>query len=281
MTILISTYKLRKAFESTLNRKECEVMKVAILAGGMQSTINNEQEGIPKPMVDIGGKPLLWHIMKYFSEYGLNEFIICGGYRVDMIKEYFMDYYIYASDITVDLQNNRIEVHKKRTEDWKVTVVDTGLFSSTGQRINRIQKYIEEDEFIVTYGDCLSDIDIQAMLETHKRNGKIATIVLAKPTGRNRLLPIDSKGELRYDNRGKIENDVAWVNADCFVFHKQVFNYLLGNYELEKQLFVKLSSQQQLSTYQHEGFWMPIETKRDLAYAERLWNAGTAPWIKE
>jgi Nucleoside-diphosphate-sugar pyrophosphorylase involved in lipopolysaccharide biosynthesis/translation initiation factor 2B, gamma/epsilon subunits (eIF-2Bgamma/eIF-2Bepsilon) len=256
-------------------------MKVVILAGGMQSTINNENEGIPKPMVDIGGMPLLWHIMKHFSEYGLNEFIICGGYRVDMIKEYFMDYYIYASDITVDLQSNRIEVHKKRTEDWKVTVVNTGLFSSTGQRISLIHKYIEENEFIVTYGDCLSDINIHAMLETYKRNRRIATIALAKPTGRNQLLPIDEEGELRYNKLEKMSNDVAWVNADCFVFHKQVFDYLLGNYDLEKQLFSKLSVQQQLGTYQHKGFWMPIETKRDLSYAVRLWNAGTAPWMKE
>lgn len=256
-------------------------MKVVILAGGTQSTINSEREGIPKPMIDVGGKPLLWHIMKYFSEYGLNEFIICGGYRVEMIKEYFMDYYIYASDITVDLQNNRIEVHKKRTEDWKVTVVDTGLFSSTGQRIGLIQDYIGEDEFIVTYGDCLSDINIKEVLETHRRNRKTATIVLAKPTGRNRLLPIDGEGELRYDNYEGITNDAAWVNADCFVFNKQVFDFLYGNYDLEQKLFVRLSASHQLGTYRHKGFWMPIETKRDLTYVERLWNAGTAPWISE
>lgn len=256
-------------------------MKVVILAGGMQSTINSDQEGIPKPMVDIGGKPLLWHIMKHFSGYGLNEFIVCGGYRVNMIKEYFMDYYIYASDITVDLQSNSIVVHKKRTEDWKVTVVDTGLFSSTGQRIGFIQNYIEEKEFIVTYGDCLSDIDVQAMIETHHKNGKIATVAMAKPTGRNQLLPIDDEGGLQYGSGRNKGNDMAWVNADCFVFHKQVFQNLEGNYDLERQLFVELSSQKQLGTYRHNGFWMPIETKRDLIFAERFWNAGKAPWIKE
>lgn len=258
-----------------------KMMKVVILAGGMQSTINNEREGIPKPMVDIGGKPLMWHMMKYFSAYGLSEFIICGGYRVDMIKEYFMDYYIYASDITVDLQNNRIEIHKKRTEDWKVTVVDTGLFSSAGRRISLIQRYIGEDEFIVTYGDCLSDIDILAMIKSHNQNGKIATIALAKPTGRNQLLPFDEEGRLQYNYVEKGTVDAAWVNADFFIFHRQIFHYLLDHYDLENQLFAKLSAQGQLGTYQHKGFWMPVETKRDLWYVERIWNEGTAPWKKE
>lgn len=255
-------------------------MKIVILAGGLQSTINNENEGIPKPMVDIGGKPLLWHIMKHFSEYGLNEFIVCGGYRVDMIKEYFMDYYIYASDITVDLQTNTIKVHNEKTEDWKVTVVDTGLFSSTGQRVSLIQKYIDEENFIVTYGDCLSDINIQEMIEAHRQNQKIATIAMAKPTGRNKLLPIDDEGALVYNQSEKISNESAWVNADCFIFNRRVFDYLMGNYDLEKHLFIKLSEKQQLSTYQHTGYWTTIETKRDLVEAENLWNAGIAPWIE-
>ena len=256
-------------------------MKVVILAGGMQSTISNEIEGIPKPMVEIGGKPLLWHIMKHFSQYGLNEFIVCGGYKVDMIKQYFMDYYIYASDITVDLQTNRIEIHKKRTEDWKVTVVDTGLFASTGQRVSLIQKYIEEDEFIVTYGDCLSDIDVDKLLAEHHRSRKLATVAMAKPTGRNELLPLDNAGQLNY---GYIENGAgenAWVNADCFVFNKKVFAFLTGNYDLENQLFLKLSAQQALASYRHNGFWLPVETKRDLAAVENLWNTSQAPWIGE
>ncbi len=255
-------------------------MKVVILAGGMQSTINNECEGIPKPMVDVGGKPLLWHIMKHFSQYGLNEFIVCGGYRVDMIKEYFMDYYIYASDITIDLQNNSIEIHKKRTEDWKVTVVDTGLFSSTGLRVNLIQKYIDEDKFMVTYGDCLSDIDINMLLEKHQQSGKLATITMARPTGRNKLLPLDYAGRINYLQTDNSYEEHAWVNADCFVFSKKVFSYLLGDYDLEKQLFLKLSEQDMLAVYRHTGFWMPVETKRDLVNAENLWNASMAPWIR-
>ena len=253
-------------------------MKVVILAGGTKSSISNDSEGIPKPMVDIGGKPLLWHIMKYFSGYGLNEFIVCGGYRVDMLKEYFMDYYIYASDITVDLLNNTVEVHDKKTENWKVTVVDTGLFSATGQRVRLIEKYIDEDNFIVTYGDCLSDININAMIDTHIKNKKIATVAMAKPTGRNQLLPLDDAGKLCYDQFPKLSNDVAWVNADCFIFNKLIFNYLAGNYDLEKQLFIRLSEKQQLSTYRHNGYWTTVETNRDLVSVENLWNAGMAPW---
>ncbi|MCM1386141.1 MAG: sugar phosphate nucleotidyltransferase [Bacillus sp. (in: Bacteria)] len=256
-------------------------MKAVILAGGLQSTINNENEGIPKPMVDIGGKPLLWHIMKHFSEYGLNEFIVCGGYRVDMIKEYFMDYYIYASDITVDLQTNTIKVHNEKTEDWKVTVVDTGVFSGTGRRVSLIQKYIDEEDFIVTYGDCLSDINIPAMIDVHRQKQKIATVAMAKPTGRNRLLPIDEEGTLVYNQSEKISNESAWVNADCFIFNRRVFDYLTGNYDLEKQLFMKLSEKQQLATYKHTGYWTTIETRRDLVEAENLWNAEIAPWMKK
>lgn len=256
-------------------------MKVVILAGGMQSTINSENEGIPKPMVDIGGKPLLWHIMKHFSQYGLSEFIICGGYRVDMIKEYFMDYYIYASDITVDLQNNTVKIHRKRTEDWKVTVVDTGLLASTGQRVSLIKDYIDEDEFIVTYGDCLSDIDISELIESHRRNGKAATLTLAKPTGRSQLLPIDEAGDICYEQMEKISLENAWINADCFVFNKQIFEYLQENDDLEKQLLVILSKKEQVAVYKHRGFWRSIETKRDLWNVESLWNEGKAPWIKE
>ena len=140
-------------------------MKVVILAGGQKSTISSEQVGIPKPMVEIGGKPMLWHIMKSFSAHGLNEFVICGGYKVDMIKEYFMDFYIYQSDITVDLQTNTIQVHKNRTEDWRVTVVDTGVQASTGQRVSQIKEYVDDDTFIVTYGDCLSDVNVKEMIE--------------------------------------------------------------------------------------------------------------------
>lgn len=254
-------------------------MKVVILAGGMQSSINSGQEGIPKPMVDIGGKPLLWHIMKHFSEYGLKEFIICGGYHLEMIKEYFMDFYIYQSDITVNLKDNTVKVHKGKTEDWQVTVVDTGLHASTGQRVSRIQKYTEGD-FIVTYGDCLSDIDMDELIREHRKNNRIATITVTKPTGRNRLLPMDGDGNFYYGFGVENQDDAAWVNANCMVFSREVFTYLQGNYDLEKQLFDKLSGKQQLAAYRHKGFWTAVETKRDLVAAENLWNAGVAPWLR-
>ena len=253
-------------------------VKVVILAGGMQSSINNDAEGIPKPMIDIGGKPLLWHIMKHFSQYGFTEFIVCGGYKVDTIKEYFMDFYIYESDITIDLQSNTVEIHKKKTENWKVTVVDTGLFSATGQRVSMIEKYIDGD-FIVTYGDCLSDIDISQLTEHHHREGKLATIVMAKPSGREQLLPLDAEGKIHYERTSYIENDNAWINGDCFVFSPKVFRFLTSNYDLEKQLFIQLSANDQLAAYKHDGFWLAVETRRDLSEAENLWNAGIAPWI--
>lgn len=254
-------------------------MKVVILAGGTRSTISNEQEGIPKPMAEIGGKPLLWHIMKSFSAYGYNEFIICGGYRVNMIKEYFMDYYIYQSDITVDLQNNKVEIHKNRTEDWKVTVVDTGLYCATGQRVAQIQNYIEEENFIVTYGDCLSDIDVSKMYDQHVKQGKIATMALARPTGRNKSLEISAEGYVVGSQHSEEENQ-AWTNACLFVLNKKIFNILNGHYELENLLISHLADEKQIATYKHMGFWTPVETYRDRVNMENLWNAGVAPWIK-
>lgn len=254
-------------------------MKVVILAGGQRSTISNEQEGIPKPMAEIGGKPMLWHIMKGFSAYGLNEFIICGGYKVDMIKEYFMDYYIYQSDITVDLQTNTIQIHKNRTEDWKVTVVDTGLYSATGQRVAQIQEYIDEEDFVVSYGDCLSDIDVQKMIEYHKEQGKLATMAVARPTGRNEALEIDAAGQVKKAQQDSTENR-AWTNACLYVLNKKVFDFLQGNYNLEQLLTDNLAEKGQLITYKHHGFWTPVETYRDRVNMENMWNAGVAPWAK-
>lgn len=255
-------------------------MKVIILAGGLQSSINNDAEGIPKPMIEIGGKPLLWHIMKHFSQYGLTEFIVCGGYKVDMIKEYFMDFYIYESDITVDLKENTVQIHKKKTEDWKVTVVDTGLYSATGRRVGMVEKYVAGEDFIVTYGDCLSDIDIERMIALHRAEQKIATVAMAKPSGREQLLPLDADGKLRYEQAETPDNDLAWTNGDCFVFSPKVFHFLTGNYNLEKQLFVKLSELNQIAAYRHTGYWQAVETRRDLAEAENLWNADMAPWMR-
>ena len=260
-------------------------MKVVILAGGQQSTISDTREGIPKPMVEIGGRPLLWHIMKHFSQFGLKEFIVCGGYRVDMIKEYFTDFYIYESDITVDLEKNTVEIHKKRTEDWKVTVVDTGLTATPGQRIRAIAEYLQEtggeaeDAFLVTYGDCLSDVDADELLGTHRKNNRLVTLVMAKPQGRKQLLTIDEDGLLDYENLSPAVAEAAWVNADCFVLDKKVLNYLKGDCNLEGQVFHALSKLGQVGAYRHEGYWTTLETKRELADAEKLWEQGGAVWI--
>lgn len=255
-------------------------MKVVILAGGAQSTINNEYEGIPKPMVEVGGRPLIWHIMQNFSRQGIKDFIICGGYRIDLIKQYFTDYYIYESDITVDLQSNTIKIHKKKTENWNVSVIDTGLYSSPGKRISMIEKYINEDVFLVSYGDCLSNINVASLLETHKSHGKCATLTMAKPIGRNRLLPINDRGELRYGEVMKETQSDAWINADCFVFNKEVFQYIKGDFDLEDQLLITLSKEEQVGTYCHIGYWRAIETRRDLLAAESLWNKKQAPWME-
>lgn len=253
-------------------------MKVVILAGGQKSTISNEQEGKPKPMAEIGGKPLLWHIMKNFSAYGLNEFIICGGYKVDMIKTYFMDYYIYQSDITVDLQTNTVQIHKNRTEDWKVTVVDTGLYSETGHRVAQIEKYIDDDIFVVSYGDCLSNINMKEMLAHHRKHGKMATMAVASPTGRNAVVEMDEEGYLLKSTDGTRAGQ-AWINACLYVFDKKIFGMLNGNYNLNRLLKEKLADRGELVTYKHYGFWAPVETHHDRFNMENLWNAGVAPWM--
>ncbi len=255
-------------------------MKVVILAGGQRSAISNEQEGIPKPMAEIGGKPILWHIMKNFSAYGLNDFIICGGYKVNMIKEYFMDYYIYQSDITVDLQTNTIEIHKNLTQDWKVTVVDTGLYATTGLRVARIQEYIDEDEFIVTHGDCLFDIDVGKMIAYHEKRGRIATVAVARPTGRNEALDIDPDGRIQKIQQNAATNE-AWVNTGLYVLNRKAFSALQGNYSLEDLLTDHLSEKGELITYKHNGFWTSVETYRDMMNMENLWNAGMAPWMMQ
>ncbi len=253
-------------------------MKVIILAGGSRSTISDEREGIPKPMVEIGEKPLLWHIMKQYSYFGYHDFLVCGGYKVNLIKNYFRDYYIYQSDITVDLATNEIEIHRKVTEDWKVTVMDTGLYATTGQRVSRTEKYIEDDMFLVTYGDCLSDIDISRLVQFACENDKLITMAVARPTGRNAVLSIGENCVLDSMNSTVIRDENSWTNACTFVFRRKVFNYLNGNYELDKQLFPELSGKGEIAVYKHDGFWCPVETRRDKVDLEGRWNAGMAPW---
>lgn len=253
-------------------------MKVIILAGGSKSTISEDREGIPKPMVEIGEKPLLWHIMKQYCHFGFDDFLICGGYKVNMIKNYFRDYYIYQSDITVDLATNQVDIHKKITENWKVTVADTGLFATTGQRVSQAEKYIDDDMFLVTYGDCLSDINVEDLVRYAVENDKLVTMAVARPTGRNVVLPIDESGILGNLNSITEPLNQSWTNACTYVFKKGVFLYLNGNYELDKQLLPALSDKGQIAVYKHHGFWCPVETRRDKVDLETRWNAEMAPW---
>lgn len=253
-------------------------MKVVILAGGQQSAISNEREGIPKPMATIGEKPILWHIMKSFSVQGFKDFIVCGGYKVNQIKEYFMDFYIYQSDITVDLKANTIKIHKKMTEDWNVTVVDTGLKSTFGSRVMQVSSYIGNEDFIVVHGDCLSNIDIKSMLKLHNNGNKIATVAVARPTGRNEILPLTVENDIMTDNIAALPENQAWVNACCKVLKRGIFDYLTDNSDLGLDLFRSLSQDKQMMTYKHYGFWSAVETKRDYVALQELWNREKAPW---
>lgn len=249
-------------------------MKVVILAGGLPSKLIEEDERIPKPMAEIGGRPILWHIMKQYAYYGYNDFIVCGGYKVDMIKEYFMNFYIYQSDITVNLQNNDVIVHRKQTEDWKVTVVDTGFKSSIPQRLTKIYDYLDGDDFIVSYGDCVSDINIEKMVDFHRKNHKVATIAVARPTGRNQILPIMGE-KFTQDDLG--ESD-SWVNACNMVFKREIFQYIDDNMLSENKMFENILKEKVALPYIHKGFWSPMETVRDKSYLQTLWNEKKAPW---
>ena len=251
-------------------------MKVVILAGGLPSTIIEQDEKIPKPMAEIGERPILWHIMKYFAAYGNNEFIICGGYKVDVIKEYFMNYYIHQSDITVDLGKNEVVVHRKETDDWKVSVVDTGMKANIPQRICAIRNILDNEDFIIVYGDCLYNIAIDKMIELHRKEKKIATMTVARPSGRNQILPICD----REFKAGALLEDIkeeAWVNACCMIFSQGAFSYIDDHNSLEHALF-HIGNENKLSVFCHEGFWSPIETVRDRDIIEKMWNEGRAPW---
>lgn len=253
-------------------------MKVVILAGGLPSTLIERDEKIPKPMAEIGGRPILWHIMKQFAYYGYKEFIICTGYKGEMIKDYFMNFYIYQSDITVDLQTNQIDVHRKKTEDWDVMVMDTGRNTSVSQRILNVREYLQGDTFMVTYGDCVSDIDISQMAAQHKKEGKTVTFAVAKPTGRNKILPVGRNGNIKLpQTENSSEN--AWVNACNMVMDQGIFQYLKQEETLlGEEMLSRLSSDDQVSIYCHKGFWSPMETVRDKTLLEDMWKKNAAPW---
>lgn len=253
-------------------------MKVVVLAGGNASTIEGGTNNVPKPMATIGEKPILWHIMKNYSVYGCNEFIICGGYKVNMIKDYFADYYLYESDITIDLQTNQIEIHKKKTEDWKVTIKDTGVQSATGSRLAQIKKYISDDDFIVTYGDVLSNLDIQQFISEYKKQNVSGMAVVAKPSGRSHLLSIDSEMTVLGKQSANEMGNNIWTSAGTYIFNRKVFDYIQGDEDLEEVCLRRMERDRQIKAYKHHDFYMPIETYKQKMEAENLWQQQQAPW---
>lgn len=253
-------------------------MKVIILAGGLPSTLIEEDEKMPKPMAEIGGRPILWHIMKQYAYYGYNDFIICTGYKGEVIKEYFMNFYIYQSDITVNLQTNDVEIHRKQTEDWKVSVIDTGRESSIMERMYMVREYTGGEAVLVSYGDCLSDIDIRKMVKLHEDSGQIATFAVAHPTGRNQILSLAQDGN--YKNTEYAGRQEAWVNACSMILEPQAFHFLGLNIQhpTGTTLMDCLAKEKMIQTYRHEGFWSPVETVRDKTWLEKMWADGEAPW---
>lgn len=253
-------------------------MKVVLLAGGLGTRLSEETDIKPKPMVEIGEKPILWHIMKLYSHYGFNDFIICLGYKGYVIKEYFANYFLHLSDVTIDLKKNNMEIHHSKAENWKITLVDTGLNTMTGGRVKRIQQYIGNETFMLTYGDGIGDIDIQKLIEFHKNHGKYSTVTAVQPTGRFGAL------ELGEDNsvisfQEKPKGDGAWINAGFFVLEPQIFDYIEDDRTLwEREPLNNLSRDGQLAALKHNGFWKPMDTLRDKTKLENLWSTGKPPW---
>jgi glucose-1-phosphate cytidylyltransferase len=253
-------------------------LKVVILAGGLGTRISEESITKPKPMVEIGSKPIIWHIMKTYSHYGLNDFIICCGYRGYLIKEYFVNYSLHTSDLTVDLSkdNNEIIVHKKKTEPWKITLVDTGEKEGTAERISKIQNYID-DVFCLTYGDGLANVNINELIKFHRDNKRDATVLAVQPPGRFGVMEIKNNLVSRFLE--KPLGDGSWINGGFFVLNKNIFQHIKKNSVFwEREPLSNLSEQQQLVAFKFEGFWHAMDTLRDKNYLESLWSTGKAPW---
>ncbi|MEG6612853.1 glucose-1-phosphate cytidylyltransferase [Pseudoclostridium thermosuccinogenes] len=254
-------------------------MKVVILAGGFGTRISEESHLVPKPMIEIGEKPILWHIMKYYSHFGYNEFIICCGYKQYVIKEFFADYYLHTSDVTFDFsEKNKMIVHNNTSEPWKVTLVDTGLNTMTGGRIKRIKEYIGNEQFMLTYGDGVSNVDINALVNFHRSHGKIATITAIQPGGRFGTLDIDESESIN-NFKEKSKEDGGWINGGFMVFNPEIMNYIDGDESvLEGYPFETLACEGQLKAYKHTGFWQCMDTMRDKQLLEKLWESNKAPW---
>ncbi len=254
-------------------------MKVVILAGGLGTRISEESHLRPKPMIEIGGKPILWHIMKIYSHYGLNEFIICTGHKGHLIKEYFANYFLYNSDVTFDLISNQRTIHNSLSDPWKVTVVDTGEETQTGGRLKRIANYLGEGDFCLTYGDGVSDIDVTKLIDAHKQGGRLATVTAVQPPGRFGLLSLNTEKNKVEQFIEKPSGDGGYINGGFFVLNKKVLGFIKDDSTLwEKDPLMTLAQESQLTSYTHDKFWQPMDTMRDKAYLESLWATGKAPW---
>ncbi len=255
-------------------------MKVVILAGGLGTRLMEETEARPKPMVEIGGKPILWHIMKIYEQNGFNDFILCLGYKAKYIKEYFYNYYLHNSDITIELANNKIDVHYSNSESFKVTLIDTGLNTNTAGRIKRIQHHLKGERFMLTYGDGLANININELLNFHKMHGKLATLTSIQVPGRFGNIQISENGIVDHFQE-KPHGDGMWINGGFFVLEPQIFNYLEGDMEdiqWEKGPLMEIAKDSQLAAYKHNGFWKCMDALRDRIELEEMWSTGKAEW---
>lgn len=253
-------------------------MKVVLLAGGFGTRISEESHLRPKPMIEIGGKPILWHIMKIYSSYGFNDFVVCLGYKGYAIKEFFADYYLHTSDITFDLAENKMEIHNNFSEPWKVTLVETGLNTMTGGRVKRIKDYIGNEPFMLTYGDGVCDVNIADLVEYHKEHGKIATMTGIKIAQRFGVLDIDWNNNINAF-REKSDDDGSWINGGYMVLQPEIFDFIEGdNTVFEKEPLEAIAKEHQLVAFKHDGFWQCMDTQRDKHLLEELWEKNEAPW---
>jgi glucose-1-phosphate cytidylyltransferase len=252
-------------------------MKAVILAGGLGTRISEESALRPKPMIEIGGKPILWHIMKIYSAHGVNEFIVCLGYKGYLIKEYFANYFLHTSDVTFDMTQNKMEIHQNSAEPWKVTLVDTGEHTMTGGRLKKVKSFIGDDDFCLTYGDGVSDVDISKSIQFHKKQGTLATITAIQPPGRFGALDIEHNKVHSFLE--KPQGDGGWINGGFFVLSPKVIDEIEDDQTVwEQGPMERLAKKGQMSAYQHNGFWQPMDTLRDKNHLEELWQSGKAPW---
>jgi glucose-1-phosphate cytidylyltransferase len=254
------------------------IIKVVILAGGLGTRLSEETSIRPKPMVEIGGKPIIWHIMKIYSHYGFNDFVVCLGYKGYMIKEYFSNYFIHMSDITVDLKNNDLEIHNNQSEPWRVTLIDTGVDTMTGGRLKRVKKYVDGGTFMMTYGDGLIDLDLNKLVHFHKSRGVKATLTAVKPAGRWGLVEITNDGIIdKFTEKPK--GDGGYINGGFFVLEQDVFDYLENDNTIwEHSPLENMARERTLAAYKHDGFWHAMDTQRDKLLLEEHWSSGQAPW---